>query len=123
MTAGELIAQVDRLRHNQYCAEEKLQWLRRLDGQIRRELDGTHEPQGAQPNGADEPYTEDTVLRVGFPYDTELYTAYLFSQIDLHNGEIGKYNQSLALFQSAWRSLADHLNRTRRPCGAAAWRL
>ncbi len=123
MTAGELIAQVDRLRPNQYCAEEKLQWLRRLDGQIRRELDGTHEPQGAQPDGADEPYTEDTVLRVGFPYDTELYTAYLFSQIDLHNGEIGKYNQSLTLLSAAWRQLADSINRERLPKQKGAWRL
>ena len=123
MTAGELIAQVDRLRPNQYCAEEKLQWLRRLDGQIRRELDGTHEARDAQPGSADEPYTEDTLLRVGFPYDTELYSAYLFSQIDLHNGEIGKYNQSLTLLSAAWRQLADSINRERLPREKGAWRL
>lgn len=124
MTAGELIAQVDRLRPNQYSAEEKLQWLRRVDGQIRRELDGTHEAQNAQPDGdADEPYGEDTVLRVGFPYDTELYTAYLFSQIDLHNGEIGKYNQSLTLLSAAWRQLADSVNRERLPKQKGGWQL
>ena len=122
MTAGELIAQADRLRPNQYSAEEKLQWLRRIDGQIRRELDGTHEPQDTQPGSADEPYTEDTVLRVGFPYDTELYTAYLFSQIDLHNGEIGKYNQSLTLLSAAWRQLADSINRERLPRQKGGWR-
>ncbi len=124
MTAGELIAQVDRLRPNQYSAEEKLQWLRRIDGQIRRELDGTHEALPAQSgDGADEPYSEDTVLRVGFPYDSELYTAYLFSQIDLHNGEIGKYNQSLTLLSAAWRQLADSINRERLPRQKGGWRL
>ncbi len=126
MTAGELIAQVDRLRPNQYSQEEKLQWLRRIDGQIRRELEERHEAPsagGAQAAAAEEPYTAQTELRVGFPYDTELYTAYLFCQIDLHNGEISRYNQSLALLSAAWRQLADSVNRERRPKGAGGWRL
>ena len=206
MTAGEVLAAVDQLRPNQYDAERKLRWLRRLDGQLLLELEATHrqnkairsgdslaaaastddlvlpppaggqasdgdpaeairsgdslaaaagDPDGAlggeaspsgggaeqseaegasdggqRPEGASEllsrlpdPYTADTELPAPFPYDEALYTAWLFCQIDLHNGEIGKYNQSLALFQSAWRSLADHLNRTRRPCGEGRWKL
>ena len=38
MTAGEAIAAADALRPNQYSTAQKLQWLRRLDGQIRAEL-------------------------------------------------------------------------------------
>ena len=124
MTAGELIARADSLRPNQYATEEKLQWLKRLDGQIRRELEETHqrpEDQAAEAEGS--PYTEDTVLRVGFPYDEELYTAYLFCQIDLHNGEIAKYNQSLVLLSAAWRQLADSINREHMPKGRSGWRL
>ena len=122
MTAGELIAQVDALRPNHYSVEEKLRWLQRIDGQILRELEETHvksDEQTAFP--AD--YTEETELRVGFPYDSELYTAYLFCQIDLHNGEIGKYNQSMSLLSAAWRQLADSVNREQLPESGSGWKL
>ena len=122
MTAGELIAQVDALRPNQYTLVQKLQWLQRIDGQIRRELEETHEAESPD-SSREEPYSEETVLRVAFPYDTELYTAYLFSQIDLHNGEIGRYNQSLTLLAAAWRQLADSINRERQPKSTGGWRL
>ena len=117
MTAGEAIAAVDSLRPNQYGAAEKLRWLQRLDGQVHEELERTHEPPEDGPEEPELPYTEETVLRVGAPYDEELYTAYLFSQIDLHNGEIARYNQSLALLSAAWRQTADALNRSRMPKG------
>ncbi len=121
MTAGELIAQVDALRPNQYALEQKLQWLQRLDGQIRLELEMTHETEMAEEPW--EAYTADTELRAAFPYDTELYTAYLFCQIDLHNGEINRYNQSLALLSAAWRQMADSINRKQMPKGCGGWKL
>ncbi len=124
MTCGELIAAADSLRPNQYSSEQKLRWLHRLDGQIRRELLETHE-KPADGEIPEEPaaYTEQTKLLVGFPYESELYTAYLFCQIDLHNGEISRYQQSLALLSAAWRQLADSINRERLPQKAAAWKL
>ena len=145
MTAGEAIAAVDSLRPNQYSTAQKLQWLRRLDDQILAELEMTHRPNNAARSGDIVPppkpepaspgfgiaeaeplpdeYEVETVLGAPFPYDSELYTAYLFCQIDLHNAEIAKYNQSLSLLAAAWRQLADWINRTRRPLGAARWRL
>ena len=139
MTAGEVINLVDQLRPNQYSNAQKLRWLRRLDGQILAELESTHEPAGgdssfeirdsrggedaAEPPALDDSYTADTELLAPFPYDEELYTAYLFCQIDLHNAEIQKYNQSLSLLAAAWRQLADWINRRRRPKGAPGWKL
>ncbi len=131
MTAGALIAAVDELRPNQYAAARKLEWLRRLDGQILAEIESSHAPAGAGSSGGEAEdeavlsaaYTADTELLAAFPWDEALYTAWLFCQIDLHNGEIGKYNQSLALFQAAWSSLADAVNRARRPLGASRLRL
>ena len=160
MTAGEVIALVDALRPNQYGEEQKLRWLRRLDGQILAELEDTHRPNdtarscgsagtAASTGGIvsplrnepgslgfvpieeteddeapvlDDAYTVDTELLAPFPYDEELYTAYLFCQIDLHNAEIQKYNQSLSLLAAAWRQLADWINRSRRPRGAARFK-
>ena len=120
MTAGELIAAVDALRPNQYTAAQKLGWLRLLDGKLANELFAALE--GEQPVWPGS-YTAETVLPAPFPYDWELYTGWLFAQIDLHNAEIVKYNQSMTLFAAAWRQLADFLVRTHRPAARGGWRL
>lgn len=163
MTAGELIARVDELRPNAYSAEQKLRWLRRLDGQILAEIEETHgalpppmgvlgvsqcvhwggggvghrtapsvsggrdtpltAPPEGEPRALPDVYTDDTELLAPFPWDEGVYSAWLFCQIDLHNGEIGKYTQSLQLLAAAWRSLADWVNRSRMPRSAPAWRM
>ena len=119
MTAGEVIAAADALRPNPYPAAQKLEWLRTLDGKLLRENPGRFDPEPELPAA----YAAESPLLAPFPYDWELYTSWLFAQIDLHNSEIVKYNQSMALFASAWRQLADWLIRSRAPAGAGSWRL
>ena len=68
-------------------------------------------------------YHADTELLAPFPWGEGLYLSWLFCQIDLHNGEIQKYNQSLSQLAAAWRSLADWFNRSRRPRGVPAWHM
>ena len=123
MTAGEILDRVDALRPNAYSPEQKLRWLRRLDGQILLELLETHEGAAAGGgNGAESvgqlppagevshcshrgagegapaslpaSYDQQTELLAPFPWGEGVYIAGLFCQIDLHNGEIQKYNQS-----------------------------
>lgn len=120
MTAGEVISAVDALRPNQYTTEQKLHWLRLLDGQIRLELTESHEE--ADKTADEGEYTVDTELLAPMPYAGELYTAYLFSRIDLFNAEIQKYNQSAALLSAAWRQLADWYNREHKPLSAGPLR-
>ena len=120
MTAGELIAAADALRPNQYTEEQKLSWLAQLDGKLVTELLAGLE--GATP-ALPLRYTAASALLAPFPYDWELYTAWLFAQIDLNNAEIVKYNQSMTLFAAAWRQLADFLVRTHRPAARGGWRL
>ncbi len=122
MTAGEILEQADRLRPNAYSAEEKLRWLRRLDGQILQELLDTHCPRAPEEPLPDR-YGPLTELLAPFPWGEGLYLAWLFCQIDLHNGEIQKYNQSLDLLAAAWRSFADRINRETMPLGAGSWKL
>ena len=120
MTAGELIAAVDALRPNQYTAAQKLGWLRLLDGKLANELFAALE--GEQPAWPGS-YTAETVLPAPDPAASELYTGWLFAQIDLHNAEIVKYNQSMTLFAAAWRQLADAVNRRHAVKHRGAWRL
>ena len=120
MRAGELIAAVDALRPNQYSAAQKLQWLRLLDGKLYEEVLSAYDGRAAAP---EERYTDETGLLAPFPYDWELYTNWLFAQIDLMNAEIVKYNQSMTLFAAAWRQLADAMNRRHAVKNRGAWRL
>lgn len=118
MTGRELIGIADALRPNQYGEEQKLRWLRALDMMIWDELIATHEFDDAPERPAAAAAATDALLAPE-PYALELYCQYLFSRIDLNNAEIARYNQSSRLFSAAWRQLADHVNRTRRPRGAA----
>ncbi len=119
MTAGELLAAVDELRPNAYPGARKLAWLCELEGKLVTELLAAY----PAPPAAPETLGEDTPLLCPAPYARELYTAWLFAQIDLHNGEIVKYNQSLALFASAWRQYADYVNRTAPVKDPGGWTL
>ena len=55
-----------------------------------------------------------TVLLVPEPY-SELYRWYLEMQIDLVNMELAKHNNSLMLFENAWREYAGMYHRTHLP--------
>ena len=127
MTAGEIIALADRLRPNQYTDADKLRWLERLDGQVLSEIIGTHAEissdaaPGTTPAGT--AYTASTELLVPFPYAEELYTTYIFTQIDLMNAEITRYTQSATQLTAAWRQYADWYNRTHAPLGVRMLRM
>ena len=108
MSAGELIAAVDALRPNHYESARKLRWLAELDGKLFREC-------GREGEAPAETYSTETVLLAPFPYDQALYTGWLFSQIDLNNAEIGKYNNAAAAFNAAWADFARHWTRTHLP--------
>ena len=117
MTIMDALHRIDNIKPNSYNQTEKVKWLSTLDGIIKAEIIDTHE--GAEDvvfNG----YTEDTdlltTLLVPAPYD-ELYLFWLESKVDYWNGEIGKYNNSISMFNEAYSSYAKYYNRTHMPKG------
>lgn len=116
MTAGEVIALVDKLKPNRFSEEGKYLWLTDIDGMIVRELIDTHEesPLSGEFMGYVPERDADTTLIVPAPYDG-LYRWYLESQIDLANMEIAKYNNSKNMFNQAYLTYTDHYNRTHMP--------
>ena len=115
MTILECIDMVDALKPNQFSMADKVRWLSDIDASIVRELIDTHE--NSPLDGPFVAYTEDDVHRsliVPHPYDI-LYRWYLESQINLGNMEIGKYNNTYSLFNSAYKTYTDHYNRTHLP--------
>lgn len=111
MTIDEVIAQVDAVKPNTYSREEKIRWLSKVDGVIKKEIIDTHEG-GEQVLfvGYDENTPLDTELIAKAPHD-DLYRFWLEAQIDYANSEMGKYNNSITTFNTAYGAYARHYNR------------
>ena len=117
MTIIEAITQIDSLKHNTYSQENKVQWLSRLDSMVKRLIIDTHE------GGEDVTFTGygdktdlHTELLVPAPFD-EIYLRWLESQIDYTNGEYGKYNNAILMFNTSWREFQNYYNRNHMPLG------
>ena len=118
MKIAALIAKVDRLKPNQVAAADKLAWLSDLDTLIFTTIISTHEADDDTPetfSGYDESTDKDaTELLAAAPYD-EVYTHYLYMQIDLVNMELSKYNNDAVLYNSSMNKYAAFYNRTHLP--------
>ena len=113
----EAIDQIDSLKHNTYSRRDKILWLSRLDSMVKRLIIDTHE------GGEDvvfEGYTDttdpETELLVPAPFD-EIYLRWLEAQIDYANGEYGKYNNSILMYQASYDGYANYYNRNHMPKG------
>lgn len=111
----EAIEKVDALKPNDYSKEDKIGWLSTLDTSVKNEIINTHE--GAEIyhfNGYGEDTSLDTELLVPAPHDV-MYLRWLEAQIDYHNGEIGRYSNSMTMFNSAYSAYAREYNRKHMP--------
>lgn len=111
----EAIQQVDALKPNNYSQEDKIKWLSTLDGIIKTEIIDTHE--GGNKviyNGYDENTPLDTELIVKAPYD-DIYIKWLEAQMDYYTGEIGKYSNSMTMYNTAYSAFERHYNRHNMP--------
>lgn len=117
MTIMDALYRIDELKPNSYSQPEKIKWLSSLDGIIKSEIIDTHEGgENVVFNGYAEDAELTTPLLVPAPYD-DIYLRWLESQIDYTNGEYGKYNNSIAMYNAAYAAYANHYNRTHMPKG------
>ena len=115
MTIIEAINRIDAIKPNSYSQPEKVMWLSTLNGIIKSEIIDTHE--GAEAvdfdgYNANTPLT--TEMLVPAPYD-EIYLFWLESKIDYWNGELGKYNNSVLMYNNAYSAFEKFYNRTHMP--------
>lgn len=115
MTIIEAIDKTDASKPNTYEQVEKIRWLSNLEWTIKREIIDTHEGgEKIEFNGYTEDTPNETQLIVPAPYD-ELYIKWLEAQIDYANGEINKYNASIAMYNTYLTSFANYYNRNHMP--------
>lgn len=112
----EAINAIDALKHNTYTQHEKLQWLSRLDWMVKREIVDVHEGEEVTFEAYDDQTDPETELLVPAPYD-EVYMRWMEAQIDYHNGEYGKYNNSITMFNEAYKAFSNYYTRTHMPKG------
>lgn len=119
MTINQAIALCDALKPNQYPRELKVGWLSKLDGRIFRELLMAHEDCTVTDFAGYTDTTDgDTVLLVPAPYGEDVYNYFLQAQIDRENGETTRYNQSITMYNSAFRAFANDYHRSHLPVAA-----
>ena len=115
MTLMEAISRVDNIKPNRYTQVEKIKWLSTLDGIVKAEIIDTHEGGESIPfAGYDDVSALTTDLLVPAPYD-EIYVRWLEAQIDYANGEYGKYNNSITMYNKAYSAYENYYNRTHLP--------
>ncbi len=115
MTIIEAINRLDELKHNTYSEINKVEWLSRLDNMVKKHIIDTHEgEEDVVFYGYDENTDTSTELLVPAPHD-EMYLRWMEAQIDYHNGEYKKYNNSVTMFNTAFEAYHAHYNRTHMP--------
>ena len=115
MTIMGAINHLDAVKPNGYGQVEKIKWLSTLDGIIKAEIIDTHEDsEKVSFNGYNEMTALTEELLVPHPYD-EVYIRWLEAQIDYANGEYGKYNNSITMYNAAYSAFEKYYNRTHKP--------
>ena len=115
MTIKEAITRLDALKFNTYTDEDKVEWLSRLDSAVKLQIIDSHGGADNVPfDGYDTDTPDNTVLLVPAPYD-EVYLRWMEAQIDYHNGEYDKFNNSIIMYNTAFDAYQKHYTRTHKP--------
>ena len=118
MTIIEAIQAADAMKPNSYTELEKVAWLSKLDGAIKKEIIDTHEDgENIVFDGYNESTPTDTELLVKAPYD-DIYLYWLESRIDYYNGEYGRYNNTVTTYNAAYSAYERFYNRAHMPKGS-----
>ena len=115
MILRDAIDRIDRLKHNTFTTAEKIEWINQLDGMIKQNIIDTHEDsEYVIFYGYDHQSDMQDELLVPSPYD-DMYIRWLEAQIDYYSGEIDRYNNSIAMFQTLYDSYDRQYNRLHLP--------
>ena len=115
MTIREAINRLDTRKLNTYSQNDKIEWLSRLDSAVKLQIiDKYVGEEHVSFNGYDSNTPLDTVLLVPAPYD-EVYLRWMEAQIDYHNGEYDKFNNSIILYNTDFQAYQDHYIQTHSP--------
>ena len=113
MTVRELFTTLDQTRPNAFTDGEKMHFLNTIEGRIYREILDKAEGEEVvfRPFHEGE---EERELIVPIPY-TDIYFYYLAAMIDFYNGDSGRYNDTMVLYNMAWEDYAAYYIQNHKP--------
>lgn len=119
MTIREAIDRADGLQFNTYTDAEKIAWLSRLDERVSLLVHNTGTA-GSSWYTADT--DKDTELLLPSPFD-EAYIYWLMAQVSYANGEIDKYNNAIALYNTEYTGYSEWYHRNNMPKSPGYWKM
>lgn len=119
MTIREAIDRANGLQFNTYTDAEKVAWLSRLDERVALLVQNA--------GSADGPwYTADmdmdTDLLIPSPFE-DIYIHWLVAQINYANGEIDKYNNAIAMYNTEYTGYSQWYHRNNMPKAPGGWKM
>lgn len=113
MRIREVLAEIDVMRPNAYTDGEKIALLNTIEGRIYHEILS----KAAEFEGEFQPFREgeeERELAAPVPF-TDIYGFFLAARIDFANGDSGRYNDTMVLFNQAWDDYAAWYRENHRP--------
>lgn len=101
MTYYDCIRDIDRIEPNAYETEDKIRWIREIEGKVWTDL-FLMQPIGFHVDDMADLAQQE--LSIPAPYD-KVYHAYLQAKIHYANGEYDRYTNSMAMFNDVWEDL------------------
>lgn len=120
MTLAEAVAKAVHSVPNTIEQRNFIEWLSRLDWQIKTEVLDNYTDE-IEYNGYDDNTDTKTELLVKPPYD-ELYIRYLEAQIYRAYNEIGKYNNCIVEYNAVYNRFKAQYNRTHKHKGKTRYK-
>ena len=112
----DAINRIDSLKHNTYSQSDKVAWLSEVDCDVAKNVIATHNGEDIDFTGYDDSTDTQTELLIPAPYD-KVYLLWMEAWIDYYNGEYEKYNNAMAMFNTAYDGFKNYYNRTNMPKG------
>lgn len=114
MKVMDILAAVKQLKPSQYDDATLTRWLGELEARIHEDVWRRYgQTESAAPSPVF-PGDGKRELLVPFPHD-DLYIKWLCTQIDFHNGEFDRYNNSMMMFNAGYQAYVDSVNRANIP--------
>ena len=102
MTIQDVLNEIDELKPNQYKSGTKIGWISKLDKKIHNDIISRIGYDGPEPDYTRNTDT-DTVLLAPDAY-SDLYVHYVISMMEMGDGEIERYANSSAMFNTLYDS-------------------
>lgn len=113
MKVREILEAIALTRPNAYTDAEKIRWLNTVEGRVFTDI--FQKAEGFE--GEFVPFKEgeeERELAVPVPF-TDIYTYYLMAMTDFHNGDSGRYNDTVVLYNDAWENFAAYYRENNKP--------